>query len=104
MRIIQATEVVTLPRGRKATFDPTLVKACQAVKPGTFGIFEQSEMPKDANIVLPILADDKDVKAKRAVVAGLVRKHWAKAHGENVKVSILWTPDGFPQVGTKPTA
>jgi hypothetical protein len=34
----------------------------------------------------------------------LIRKHWAKVHGADSTVSILWTPDGFPQVGTKPKA
>jgi hypothetical protein len=101
MRIIQASEVQSLPRGRKATYEAALVKACQAVKPGTFGIFEQAEFPASLKVTLPIPATAKGAKDARAKVSGLVRKHWAKVHGD-AKVSVLWTPDGFPQVGSKP--
>ena len=103
MKIIQASEVASLPRGRKATYEAVLVKACEAVKPGTFGIFEQSEFPKATGVTLPIPPSDK-AKDQRAKVSGLIRKHWAKVHGADSTVSILWTPDGFPQVGTKPKA
>lgn len=103
MRIIQASEVVSLPRGRKATFDATLLKACGSIKPGTFGVMEQSEFPAALKITLPIPANAKDAKDRRAKVGGLVRKHWANVHGD-APVSVLWTPDGFPQVGSKPTA
>lgn len=104
MRIIPASEVVSLPRGRKATFNETLTKACASIKPGTFGVFEQSEFPADLKVKLPIPATAKDAKDQRAKVGGLVRKHWANVHGKDSVVSVLWTPDGFPQVGTKPSA
>jgi hypothetical protein len=103
MRIIQASEVQSLPRGRKATYNDTLLKACRSIKPGTFGVFEQSEFPADLKVTLPIPANAKNAKDSRSKVGGLVRKHWANVHGDG-KVSILWTPDGFPQVGTKPEA
>lgn len=105
MRIIQATEVVTLPRGRKAEFEPTLLKAVGQIKPNTFGVFEQSEFPASTKVTLPISAESKTCKADRAKVAGLIRKHWEHVHGpKGPKVSVMWTLDGFPQVGTKPTA
>jgi hypothetical protein len=103
LKLIQASEVTSLPRGRKATFNEVLTKAIKTIKPGTFGVLEQSEFPAELKITLPILATAKDAKDSRAKVSGLVRKHWANINGDS-KVSVLWTPDGFPQVGEKPAS
>lgn len=85
MRIIKASEVVTLPRGRKATFNADLVKTLKGLKAGSFGVLDE-EFPA---------AVDKDTRAK---VSGIVRKHWSAAH-PGVKCAIRWTPEGFAQVG-----
>jgi hypothetical protein len=104
MKLIQASEVATLPRGRKATFEDVLIKAVKSIKPGTFGVLEQTEFPESTKVTLPIAANSKTAKDDRAKVSGLIRKHWAQVHGDESKVSVLWTPDGFPQVGEKPAA
>jgi hypothetical protein len=82
MRLIEASEVSILPRGRKATYDGDLLDAIAQIAPGQAGVLDQEFGPVD-------LAD-------RSKVAGVIRKHWERVHG--TKCSIRWSVDGFPQV------
>lgn len=85
MRLIKSEDVVSLPRGRKATFDGELLKVLASIKPGQFGLLD-TEFPNVKT------AGDK------SKVSGIIRKHWAKSH-PGTKVKVLWTPDNVPQVG-----
>lgn len=85
MKLIKAEDVQTLPRGRKADFDPKLLKVLGQIKDGNFGVLDE-EFGK---------VEGKDERAK---VAQTIRKHWTQVHGAT-KVTIRWNLEGFPQVG-----
>lgn len=84
MRIVKASEVSTLPRGRKATFDGNLLAILQQIKGDNFGVLDEE---------FGAVTDPTE----RAKVAGTIRKHWLKVHG--TKCTIRWSADGFAQVG-----
>lgn len=83
LKIIKRDEVKSLPRGRKATFKPELLATLKKITGANFGVLD------DEFGVVP--AD------KRQAVSAEIRKHWAQVHG--TKCSVIWTPDGFAQVG-----
>lgn len=83
MRIITTDQVKSLPRGRKAEVDETLVKALKTIKAGHFGLLDEFGVVNG--------------KEERAKVAGKIRKAWSVA--QNTKCSIKWSPEGYPQVG-----
>lgn len=85
MRLIKSDEVVSLPRGRKATFDGNLLKVLASIKGDSYGVLDEEFPPTmDAS--------------KRSAISGTIRKHWEKANPGS-KCSVKWTPDGVPQVG-----
>lgn len=85
MRLVKATEITTLPRGRKAEFDGALLDVLAQIKGDNFGVLDEE---------FGSVVD----KTERAKVAGVIRKHWAKVHGET-RCTIRWSVDGFAQVG-----
>lgn len=84
MRLIKATDLSTLPRGRKATYDETLLDVLRQIKGDNFGVLDEE---------FGAVSDS----AERAKVAGVIRKHWSKVHDS--KCTIRWSVEGFPQVG-----
>ena len=75
-------------RGRKSNVPPALVKAIK-------------EMPKGKGVRLSALKIDisaKTAKTDKARVGATIRS--ASKHA-NVKVQILWSPDGVPQIVRK---
>lgn len=85
MRLIKSEEVVSLPRGRKVSFDGELLKVLASIKPGNFGLLD-TEFP------------NVKTAADKSKVSGIIRKHWEKANPGS-KCSVKWTPDNIPQVG-----
>ena len=75
-------------RGRKSNVPPALVKAIK-------------EMPKGKGVRLSALKIDisaKTAKTDKARVGATIRSASKQA---NVKVQILWSPDGVPQIVRK---
>lgn len=83
MRTIQRDAIKSLPRGRKATFKPELLKVLGQIKGDNFGVLDDE---------YGVVAADK-----RQAVAAEIRKHWSKVHG--TKCSVLWSLDGHANVG-----
>jgi hypothetical protein len=84
--VIDATEVVKTPRGRKAEVRPELLADLEQVKPGqaislggTFG-----EVPK----------------AERQKVSAILRRHCQRAWGEG-NFALNYSPAGVPQATRK---
>lgn len=86
MKIIDASEVSILPRGRKATFDGDLLDALAQIPSGQFGVLDEEFGAVES-------------KEDRSKVASTIRKHWEKVHGTTC--TIRWSVDGFAQVGEK---
>lgn len=86
MRIIDRSEVVSLPRGRKTVYRKELLSALKSLKGNQWGVLETEfgSVPKE----------------KRSAVGQTIRKHWAHVKGD-IPCAIQWTPEGFPQVGPK---
>jgi hypothetical protein len=88
IQIIGEDELSFVPRGRKTTVSPELVKALASLPKG-----------KAARLVsLTVAPNDPDAKAAKARVGAQIR---AAAKAAGVKVGILWSPDGVPQVVRK---
>lgn len=83
MRLIEASEVSILPRGRKAVYDGDLLDVLAQITGGQVGVLDEE---------FGAVTDP----AERSKVAGTIRKHWERVHG--TKCSIRWSVDGFPQV------
>lgn len=83
MKLIKREDVKSLPRGRKAKFNTELLTTLKKITGQNFGILD------DEFGVVP--------QAKRQAVSAEIRKHWAQVH--KTKCSVIWTPDGFAQVG-----
>lgn len=84
MKVIEAP--VVRPRGRKSTPDPVLTKNLKALKVGQWAIFDEMGKVTD--------------KSKQSAVSQKIRSNFKGLNlGENVKVSIRFSPDGDVQVG-----
>jgi hypothetical protein len=83
VKIVKREDVKTLPRGRKATFNPELLATLKKITGTNFGVLDD-----EFGVVAP---------AKRQAVSAEIRKHWAQVH--TTKCSVQWSPDGFAQVG-----
>lgn len=88
IQIIGSEEVEFVPRGRKTTVSPELVKALASLPKG-----------KAARLTsLAVSPASPDAKKEKARVGAQVR---AAAKAAKVSVSILWSPEGVPQVVRK---
>jgi hypothetical protein len=88
LEYINADDVVFTPRGRKSNTSPELVDALR-------------KMPKGKAARIPSLRvnpTDADAKTAKARVGATLR---AAAKMAGVKIGILWSPDGVPQVVKK---
>ena len=91
--VIDATDVVVSPRGRKKEIDPKLVEALSRLEPG-----------KAIRLGGMFGAVAKD---KRQAVSATIRKHFTHVNGEgegSPKCKVDYSPEGIPQVRIKATA
>jgi hypothetical protein len=86
--IIAETEIVSVRRGRKSSVSPELVKALGSLKVGQA-------------VRIPSLACDPkadDFGTQKSSKSASIRNAGTSA---GVKVEILWSPEGVPQVKIK---
>jgi len=87
-KTIKLADVRKLPRGRKSNIDPKLVATLRKLTNPTSALDLSDEF--------------KTVPAdKRQKVSQTIRQAWQAAHGDDVKVSINYSPEGTPQVNIK---
>lgn len=83
--IINETDVVVSPRGRKAELDPELVELLKSVKSG--------QAIRLASYFGPVAKED------RSRVSQSLRKHWRAGRTDDIRID--YTPEGIPQVRVK---
>jgi hypothetical protein len=89
--IIEETDIVSVRRGRKSSVSPELVKALGALKVGQA-------------IRIPSLSCDPrsdDFGNQKSSKSATIR---SAGNNAGVKVEILWSPEGVPQVKVKALA
>jgi len=87
-KTIKLADVRKLPRGRKSSVDPKLVKTLAGLT--------------DVGSALDLSTEFGTVPAdKRQKVSQTIRNAWKEAHGDDVKVSINYSPEGVAQVNIR---
>lgn len=87
MEFIDATSMEFISRGRKSNVSPELVSALREL------LSQKGKAVRIPSLTVTFTGDDG--KRERARVSAMIR---AAAKVAGVKVSILWSPNGVPQV------
>ena len=92
-KVISATDVVGSRRGRKPQLDDALVKVIGKMGPDDALVFDASDgfaktTPEDSKV--------------RQAIRGSLATHW-KHSGQEGDPSIIFSPDGWPQLRRKVT-
>lgn len=92
MRKVDAAQVQRVRSGRPENeYDLQLLEDLLTIQPGEAGVFD----------TWGAIPGGIEGRKDRAKVSAEIRRHWRKAYGEFVKVSIDYTADGYPQVYRK---
>lgn len=92
MRTVAVGEVERVRTGRPENpYDQDLLDDLLSIGKGEAGVFDNWGS----------LPGGEEGRKARAKVSAEIRRHWQKAHGKDVPVSIDYTADGMPQVYRK---